>query len=314
MIGVRVRGKLKRIYDDGGEIDKYNNIYDSLSDSASAIPGYGTAISGAMKLSKAISDQTVNENGIYHNKGSEVLDNIGINPIKTITNFKDLFSNKADLGSIANTFTGGVFGKSISQKEAEQKVQRKKNILDATATREGSLIGGIANDQSLNMNNQIYAKYGGAIPITKYTEGGNLRELSEENEEVDGNSHANGGVQISPEVEVEGGETINTEGKEPFVFSEKLGFAKLHKPIARAIGKLEKKVSNNVTNDTIKLLKQKEEALKQQQEQFKEQLGLKGVNEYELGGRIKKHSPFQDDPNAEYISMDDHLYKLPKRK
>jgi len=214
-------------------------------------------------------------------------------------------------GAVIGGVAGGVSGlvNNNKNKSLQQSATLQNNYLNnqRSASR-------LANYDTTGSNtNQIYAKYGGAVPI-KYVQGGDLKELSDDNEQIEGASHAQGGVKLSPEVEVEGGETLNTSGNEPFVFSEKLGFAQLHKPIARALGKLEKKVSNNTTNNTIKLLKQKEEALKQQQEQFKEQMGLKGVSEYELGGRIKKHSPFEDAPGAQYVTIDSHTYKIPKRR
>lgn len=110
-------------------------------------------------------------------------------------------------------------------------------------------------------SNQIYAKYGGQLPI-KYLNGGELTPISSESVEVQGNSHSKGGVQLTPQIEVEGKETI----KGGYVYSDSLGFAEKHKSIAKSIGKLEKKPVNNITNNTIKLLKDKEEALKMKQE------------------------------------------------
>lgn len=303
--------RIRRRYDLGGTTDRKRSDeqYDQAINAVGSIPVYGQAIQGFSSIGTGIGKQTVDENGIYHDKTSEHFDN-AFNPKTGINNIKNI--GRMNPSNLLNFGTAGLLGKSFGQKQAEEEAQRRRNIIDAQAIREGGIKTGLLNSEASN-SNQIYAKYGGAIPINKYINGGNLKGLSEENEEVDGNSHSEGGVQISPDVEVEGGETINTEGKEPFVFSEKLGFAKLHKPIARAIGKLEKKVPNNITKNTIQLLKQREEALKQQQEQFKKQLGLKGVNEYELGGRIKKHSPFEDD-YAPYINIDNHIYKIPKRR
>lgn len=213
------------------------------------------------------------------------------------------------VGAVVGGVVGGVSG--LVNNNKNKKLQQGADFQNAYLSNQKSAARLATYDTIGSNANQIYAKYGGAVPI-KYVQGGDLKELSNDNEQIEGASHAQGGVKLSPEVEVEGGETLNTSGKEPFVFSEKLGFAQLHKPIARAIGKLEKKVSNNTTNNTIKLLKQKEEALKQQQEQFKQQLGLKGVDEYSLGGKIKKTSPFET-PYSNYVTVDNYMYKLPKR-
>jgi hypothetical protein len=166
----------------------------------------------------------------------------------------------------------------------------------------------LANYDQGSNNNQIYAKMGGVIPLNddKFALGGNINKLSEENAEVTGNSHEQGGVRISPRVELEGGETVNKD----FVFSEELGFAQRHKPIARAIGKMEKsgREFSSVTKGTIDLLKQKEEALKQEQETFKEQLGLKSVTKFGLGGETDPTKPTYVplDPSKRFKTVGEH--------
>jgi len=103
----------------------------------------------------------------------------------------------------------------------------------------------------------------------KMTNGGSLNKLNSSTVEVEGNTHAQGGVQI-PGAEVEDGETISNG----FVFSDKLGFSKLHKPIAKALGKLEKKINNPINAKTTEILKKKEQALSLQQEYYKQQNGI----------------------------------------
>lgn len=156
-------------------------------------------------------------------------------------------------------------------------------------------------DKTGSNSNRIYAKYGGAVPV-KYFNGGNLTSLSEESQEVQGNIHEQGGVDIAPGVELEGGETL----KGDFVFSEELGFAQKHKPIARAIGKIEKKVPNTVTNNTIKILEQKEEALAQEQEAFKQNLGIKSLNKYQSGGEIDPPYYVDIDPGKSFRTASEH--------
>lgn len=103
----------------------------------------------------------------------------------------------------------------------------------------------------------------------KMADGGTLKQLNESTVEVSGNTHAQGGVQI-PGAEVEHGETIS----KGFVFSDRLGFSKLHKPIAKALGALENKINNPVNAKTKELLEKKEQALALQQEYHKQQSGL----------------------------------------
>lgn len=102
--------------------------------------------------------------------------------------------------------------------------------------------------------------------------GGTAKSLSTDNTELVGNSHAEGGIDI-PEMgaEVEGNETTHDN----YVFSDKLGFAALHKPIARAKGKIEEKPATKERINSLRLLMGREQALKQQQEMVKAQLNLK---------------------------------------
>jgi hypothetical protein len=101
--------------------------------------------------------------------------------------------------------------------------------------------------------------------------GGELRPLSSDTAEVDGNSHEEGGVQLPQHnAELEGGETMSG----PRIFSEALGFAKLHKPLARAIGKIEQKAGTPERINAIDRLKQKELSLYEQQEELKQYLNI----------------------------------------
>lgn len=109
---------------------------------------------------------------------------------------------------------------------------------------------------------------GGSL-MDSYQQDNQLKPLNKQTVEVNGPSHANGGVQI-PGAEVEGGETISNG----FVFSEQLGFAKLHKPIAKAIGKLEDKPLTAVRRKTMQALKSREQALSMAQEFMKQQMGI----------------------------------------
>jgi hypothetical protein len=99
----------------------------------------------------------------------------------------------------------------------------------------------------------------------------NMKPMSENATEVKGRSHAEGGESL-PDLgaEVEAGET--TEGS--YVFSKKLGFADLHRPLARAMGKIEKKPMTPDRVNALRLLQGKVEMLKAQQEQVRKQLNL----------------------------------------
>lgn len=100
--------------------------------------------------------------------------------------------------------------------------------------------------------------------------GGTLNQLSSTASEVNGDSHAEGGVTLPSGNEVEGGESISNG----FVFSKKLGFADLHKPIAKAIGKVEDKPMNPIRRKTLEILHGREQGLALSQEYLKKQLGI----------------------------------------
>jgi len=142
----------------------------------------------------------------------------------------------------------------------------------------------IANGFNPNGNEFVdNYRYGGKL-YKKLGIGGNIESLSSENSEVVGNSHEEGGVKI-PElgVELEGGETLSND----FVFSEELGFAQKHKPIAKAIGKIEKKPNTVLTSNTLDRLKEREEQLKVEQEHTKGLLGLTNdLNMKKYGGKL----------------------------
>lgn len=106
---------------------------------------------------------------------------------------------------------------------------------------------------------------------TMYMNGGRAKSLSSDNAVLIGNSHKQGGIHI-PEMnaEVEGGET--TVGD--YVFSKKLGFADLHKPIARAKGKIEAKPMTQERVNSLRRLKNEEQNMMMAQEYLKNKLKI----------------------------------------
>lgn len=114
-----------------------------------------------------------------------------------------------------------------------------------------------------------------ARPLKQLATGGslldNFKRTSSSTAEVHGPSHENGGVPVpGMNAEVEGGETLAGD----YVFSDELGFAKLHKPIALAKGKIEKKPATRERLNTLKLLNEKENNLKLMQEYVKSKNNL----------------------------------------
>lgn len=121
-------------------------------------------------------------------------------------------------------------------------------------------------------------KYGTDNPEAKisaplasaFMSGGKAKSLSSDNALMVGKTHAEGGIDIPGVAEVEDGETT----KDNYVFSKKLGFADLHKPIAIAKGKIEKKPLTGERVNSLKRLMDKEKQLAAQQDIAKQQLNL----------------------------------------
>lgn len=113
---------------------------------------------------------------------------------------------------------------------------------------------------------QLAKRYNSSMAI-----GGDLKPISNEAAEVEGPSHANGGVYL-PQYgsEVEGGET--TDGD--YVFSKKLGFAQEHKKLARAQGKIENKPATMERINALNKIGERVEKLKATQEFIKQQYNL----------------------------------------
>lgn len=204
----------------------------------------------------------------------------------------------AGIGGISGAIKGGKLNQEAKERQALYEEQRKQlAIQDSQNQWQQTLNNGF--QMQGNMNAQKYAKNGGLLSIM-YKNGGNVQQLSKTNVQFNGNSHENGGIK-EPLVngvrldgtEVEGKESMSTSNGQKFVFSENLGFAQQHKPLARAMGKIEKKLKSNpndpISKRTLNSLKEREEQLKVKQEETKEALGLENnLGEMKLGGAIKR--------------------------
>lgn len=83
--------------------------------------------------------------------------------------------------------------------------------------------------------------------IRKYDNGGKIQQVASNAQIVNGPSHEQGGVQYSPQAEVEGGEAILTDADSAYVFSDELEyngrtFADIAKPIMKHKGYLEEQL------------------------------------------------------------------------
>lgn len=195
-------------------------------------------------------------------------------------------------GAAAGAVIGGVTGiiSSGKEKKAEEKMLYEKMLRDKKMEAEFSAAQ-IAANPSLyqGYRNAEYFENGGSmrkkrrvedyaptelmeqVRANGYALGGSINPMSSDGTEVNGNTHAQGGVRIpGMGVELEDNETT----KGDYVFSSKLGFAQVHKPIMKAKGKIEAKPYTRDRANSIQLLNQREERLKGAQEYFKKTRGI----------------------------------------
>jgi hypothetical protein len=233
-------------------------------------------IGGFLKLGQAVGSQTMDEDGLYKSKAGQFLDN-SINPSTGIQNLKDVFKNPTG-SNIANQLSLGLIGKGATQERREH----AKGIKDAAEMR------GFETRMNSKLLGNNFDLYGNQSEGAIYKTGGKLLPLNSDTVEVEGATHEQGGVKI-PGAELEDEETVAGD----FVFSDYLGFAEKHKPIAKQIGILEKKPLNRERRVTMEILRKKEAALKQQQEGLKAELGLTTGKEMQLGGPIIGRNGFE---------------------
>lgn len=127
-------------------------------------------------------------------------------------------------------------------------------------------------DKALLENPDALRQYVSKLDNYKFQNGGSLRKLSSDSVEVQGPSHENGGVDLPMhDAEVEGNETIHKD----YVFSDRLGFASVHKKMAKSKGIIENKPISFERVASLKAIADKEQKLKLIQEQMKAQYNLK---------------------------------------
>lgn len=237
-----------------------------------AVGAINPLVAGFMKLGQGIGKQTIDEDGLYKNKVGEFIDN-NVNPTTGIQNLKD-FSKDITWSTAANQLTGGLFGTSASQKKAE------KAKFQAALQKQDMMEDLITGDKLANYDFQ-----GNQDERNIYALGGKLKRVNSDTVEVEGNTHAEGGVKL-PNAEVEDEETIAGN----YVFSDILGFAEQHKPIARQIGKIERKPLNRERRVSLEILRKKEATLRNEQEQVHEELSVSDPTTRQMGGRLPRYN------------------------
>ena len=204
-------------------------------------------------------------------------------------------------GAVAGAVIGGTAGAITANRDAKRAARAEEARLEQV-----DAIRSSANNSTLEAFNnsvletsaatedkaQFSYKNGGALYNSlkgKKAKGGNISKLSSDTVEIEGKSHDEGGVKF-PElgVELEDKETV----KGDYVFSDKLGFAKDHKKIAKQKGDIEKKRENDPYNtsliNTLKRLENQENLLMLKQEETRENLGVSNGEVLEGGGLLRK--------------------------
>ncbi len=179
----------------------------------------------------------------------------------------------AAVGGVLGGIAGLIGGSNAKKTENEYKTRRdilqrqtEANYMAAQLGNNPELYQGSLNAQYFENGGKLTSKF----LANQYAIGGTVTPQSSDGTQIIGNSHDNGGVKL-PQInaELEGNET----SKGDYIFSDNLGFAKLHKPIMKAKGKIEQKPYTQERANSIKLLNEREEKLKAAQESVKQQLG-----------------------------------------
>lgn len=229
-------------------------------------------VGGGLALGSAIGNMTMDDDGVYKSKFGEVVDN-NVNPVTGVKNVLDLFKNP-DIGSYTSLASGGLFGRTRRQREKQAQLEQQR---ENNRNKYRSFLSDYSDSVLAN-----YDTTGAQEQVSLYALGGKLKPINSDTVEVDGATHAQGGVRLGPTAEVENNETIAGD----FVFSDFLGFADKHKKLARQIGKIEKKPLNNERRVSLEILRKKEQALKDDQEAVKAAMGVPPTETYQMGGLI----------------------------
>lgn len=175
-------------------------------------------------------------------------------------------------------------------------------LMAAGASTVADGVEGFHNDHVANkeqMSNLPPTKAG----VRLFLNGGNLSPLNNSTAQVQANNPNQQDSVNLPQfnAKVDNGETVDmNKGR---VFSDKLGFAELHKPIAKAIGKIEKSgKTDSITQATKARLQLQETNLFNAQEKFKQMKGIddnaQPVKKMAYGGGFNPYTGMPDTSNT----------------
>lgn len=200
------------------------------------------------------------------------------NIVKGVSSGASIGSMFGPVGTGIGAGAGAIYGaiNARKQKELENQAIFHESLLrqQQELNRSSAVIGNNPALVTGQPGEEFYAT-GGFLKNRYYdtvkASGGKLQSLSSNSAEVIGPSHEQGGVDLPAyNSELEGGETLQDD----YVFSERLGFAQLHKKLARAIGKIENKPTTPDRVNALKSLNKQVQSLKQLQEQVRQQYNL----------------------------------------
>lgn len=180
------------------------------------------------------------------------------------------------IGAVAGAVIGGVTGLIKGKKMRKKEKDLFNKAIEGRRKYDEAVSQAIQQDPTLINGNQgasYYANGGvlGGSQLKMLMTGGSATSLNSNAVEFNGRSHANGGIKIPAlGAEVEGGETMAGD----YVFSKRLGFAQMHKPIAKAIARIEEKPQTEDRVNALKLLRRKENSLALAQETLKSVAGI----------------------------------------
>lgn len=189
----------------------------------------------------------------------------------------------ASIGSIipgVGTLIGGAVGavggavSGIIKNDKQKKIATSLKFeekMQNSRIQDANLTARMGVDPTLITGNLASSYYAAGGMMSNNISTPHAKNLSSTAVEFTGPSHERGGIKLDNlGAEVEGEESANAG----YVFSKRLGFADLHKPIAKAIGKIEGKALNPSRINSIKILKAEENNLKLSQEYLKHTMGI----------------------------------------
>lgn len=175
-----------------------------------------------LSIGSKLQNTGMDEYGVIENDAAYIAGSI-LNPIGA-------FANWAGNGFNGNTYMKDKRGQKIQNMTAEN--------ISNTIGEKNTMQYGVDYDRLNNYNNK------GRVSSMNMAKGGMI-PLSANAGELVGPTHAQGGIDITPQVEAEGGEVLNkTPQGDTQVFSEQTGFADAVKPLLQQKGIYEQELTN----------------------------------------------------------------------